>query len=30
MKFVLYNGNLRKFTYALLTLNFLNTGRFSE
>jgi hypothetical protein len=30
MKFVLYNGYFRKFTYAFLTLKFLNTGRFSE
>jgi hypothetical protein len=30
MKFVLYNGYLRKFTYAFLTLKFLKTGRFAE
>ena len=30
MKFALYNGNVRKFTYVNLDLNFMTTGRFSE
>ena len=30
MKFAVYNGNVRKFTYVSLVLNFMTTGRFSE